>query len=86
MRDNLAQHGSYTIGGTGAWTGRAYRLLFLADTVFASLTDMGATATAIWDVSIAAITFKQGDSIDGDFTRIALTSGACRAYLSNVAT
>ena len=85
MQESQARFGSYTIGGTTAWTGRAYRLLFLADTVFASLDDMGATATDIWDVSIAAITYKQGDSIDGDFTRVTLTSGACRAYLQNVA-
>ncbi len=86
MQDNQARFGSYTIGGTTAWTGRAYRLLFLADAIFSSLTDQGVDAATLSDVSIGAVTYKQGDQIDGDFTRIKLASGACRAYLNNVAT
>ena len=86
MKDNDARFGSFTIGSTTAKTGRWFRLFFLADSIFSSLTDMGVDAATLWDTTIGALTFKQGDHIDGDFTRVKLASGACRAYNQNVAT
>ena len=76
MKVHPGEWGSNLIQSTVGQTGRWYMLWFLEDTVFASLTDNGGS----WDGSIASVTFKQGDFIFGDFTRVALTSGAVMAY------
>lgn len=80
MKRHAAEYGSDTIATTTAQDGRWWMLQFLADTVFASLTD----AAGSFDNSLAAVTYKQGEIIWGDFTRIKLTSGAMTAYRQRI--
>lgn len=76
MKSNPAEFGSDMFASTTGQNGHWYLIQFLADFIFASLTDTSGT----WDNSLASTTFKQGDMIWGDFTRITPTSGRARAY------
>ncbi len=78
IEKDYAQYGKTWIDGTAATTGKWFVLQFLADTLFASLTDAGVETPM--SGSIASITFKQGAWVFGDFTRITLASGALIAY------
>ncbi len=72
----LGQGGTIVETGTTALTGlNVFAIQCLTDTVFATLTDAGATGDAMTGFSIIA-----GTIIYGEFTAITLTSGAIRAY------
>ena len=76
MKRHPAEWGTNTISTTTGQNGHWWMIQFLADTVFASLTD----ASGSYDNSLASVTYKQGDFIWGAFARITLTSGSVRAY------
>ena len=87
MKRHPAEHGKTVIATTTAQEGRWYRMDFISDTVFTSLTDYGADAADFWDVSIGGVTWPGGDlmfSMFGDFTRVKLASGAMVLYKQNV--
>jgi hypothetical protein len=72
----LGQGGTVVETGTTALTGlNVYAIQMLADTVFSTLTDAGASGDAM-----TGFTMLAGTIIYGEFTAITLTSGKIRAY------
>jgi len=76
----MADSDMYNIGfeyisDTSAHTGRFWRLYALADAVISTATVQNASGNAFTSVPLAA-----GDSIEGVFTSVTLTSGRIVAY------
>ncbi|MBE3141482.1 MAG: hypothetical protein IMZ53_12980 [Thermoplasmata archaeon] len=67
---NLGACGWKVITDTSVNTGVFIRIIFLADTIFTTLTDENGTG------SIAGLTFAAGREIVGRFTTITLASGS----------
>ena len=72
----LGQAGTVVETGTTALSGlNVYAIQCLTDTIFATLTDAGASGDAMTGFTLVA-----GSIIYGEFTAITLTSGSIRAY------